>query len=234
MPGAQKNLKFKHFMFKASKLFAAGIFLLAAVDARAQMFSNPELESAMPAAPSPAVKRQSSAARVPAATNRAPGKNVPFQNKNQPERSPQHNPQPVQAVDDGRDAPPEEPKPVAVELRFVGGEVLVETRPKIYLYSRDFKISRNMNGSVNCTMRFYVLSTAKEKITNLSYRLKWPGMETALSFDDVSPNKATFYDYSLLGNGCYTMDKAPNVIVNRCRIKGMSQRQCADAIQWIE
>lgn len=231
MPGMQMKLKIRSLIYA---LFAAGFFLFSVADTCAQMFGNPEVEGGDAVTLPVAATSQRFPARMPNTVNRVPGKNVPFQNKSLPNRSQQQNLLPVQTIDDGRDAEPEEPKPAAVELRFIGGEVLIEERPKIYLYSRDFKISRNMNGSINCTMRFYVLSTAKEKITNLSYRLKWPGMETALSFDNVNPNQATYYEYSLLGNGCYNMDKAPNVIVNRCRIKGMSQRQCADAIQWIE
>ena len=120
----------------------------------------------------------------------------------------------------------------AFQLRFTDKGVEVDLEPKIFLYFRDYRISRNMNGSVNCTMKFFVNSTLPEKISNISYRLKWPKMETALSFDNVSPNMPTYFEYSLLGNGCYDLDKAPNVIVNRCRVKGMSQKQCADAIRW--
>ena len=124
--------------------------------------------------------------------------------------------------------------PSILQLRFIGNKPVIDDSPKIMLYMRDFKVANNLNGRPSCTMRFYILSSAPEKITNISYRLKWPKMETALSFDDVAPNTPTYFDYALLGNGCYSMDKAPNIIVNRCRIKGMSQRQCADAIQWME
>lgn len=121
-----------------------------------------------------------------------------------------------------------------VQIRFVGNDVVIDDKPKILIYMRNFKISRTITGKTNCSMRFYVRSTASEKLTNLSFRLKWPKMETALAFDDVMPNVATYFDYSLIGDGCYSMDSAPNIIVNRCRIKGMSQRQCADAIQWMK
>lgn len=121
-----------------------------------------------------------------------------------------------------------------VQIRFVGNDVVIDDKPKILIYMRNFKISRTITNKTNCSMRFYVLSSASEKLTNLSFRLKWPKMETALAFDDVMPNVATYFDYSLIGDGCYSMDSAPNIIVNRCRIKGMSQRQCADAIQWMK
>lgn len=105
-------------------------------------------------------------------------------------------------------------------------------KPQIFIYMRDFKVSRTLNGSINCSMRFYVYTTLKEKLTNLSCRLKWPDMETVLVFDDVEPDTRTYFDYSLLGEGCYGMDKAPNIIVNRCRVKGMTQQQCAQNIRW--
>ncbi|MBO4284910.1 MAG: hypothetical protein J5895_01590 [Alphaproteobacteria bacterium] len=105
---------------------------------------------------------------------------------------------------------------------------------EIRLALRDFKISKNLNGSITCDMKFYVYSTMKENISNISYRLKWPDMETPLSFDNVAPAKAQFRKYALLGKGCYNMDKIPNIIVNRCRIKGMSQQDCANAIRWVK
>jgi len=105
---------------------------------------------------------------------------------------------------------------------------------EIRLALRDFKISKNLNGSITCDMKFYVYSTMKENISNISYRLKWPDLETPLSFDNVAPKKAQFRKYALLGKGCYNVDKIPNIIVNRCRIKGMSQQDCANAIHWVK
>lgn len=110
-----------------------------------------------------------------------------------------------------------------------------EEKPRILLYMRDFGISRNIHGDVQCSMRFFVHSTSKkEKLTSISYQLKWPEIETVLSFDDVSPDTPTYFNYVLLGKGCYSMDKTPNIVVNRCRMKGMSQKQCADIISWVK
>jgi len=58
-------------------------------------------------------------------------------------------------------------------------------------------------------------------------------MTTTLSFANVAPNTPTAYNYTLMGDGCYTMDKMPNIIVNRCRVKGLSSAQCADKIVWL-
>jgi len=56
---------------------------------------------------------------------------------------------------------------------------------------------------------------------------------TVLSFNSVTPQVEYHYTYSLLGDGCYSMDKAPNIVINRCRVKGMSQQVCASKVRWI-
>lgn len=119
-------------------------------------------------------------------------------------------------------------------VRFVGDKVIIDEEPAIFLYMTDFKISNNMQGYPQCSMKFFVNNTTNKKITNISYRLRWEDMETGVAFDNVEPNQPNFIAYTLLGKGCYNMDKAPNIVVNRCRIKGMSQKQCADIISWVK
>lgn len=97
---------------------------------------------------------------------------------------------------------------------------------------RNFAISTLQN-KTSCSMRFVVLSTLDSKISNISVRLVWPDMETNLSFDNVNPNIDTYIDYVLVGDGCYNMDKTPNIIVNRCRVKGITQDECANKIKWL-
>ncbi len=123
-------------------------------------------------------------------------------------------------------------KEPTVSVRKVEEIQQADPDDKIYMYYRDFKINRGFTKMISCSVRFYIYSTVKEKITSISYRLKWPNMETVLNFDDVKPNTPTYYDYALLGKGCYEMDAVPNIIVNRCRIKGKSQKYCSSIIQW--
>lgn len=114
------------------------------------------------------------------------------------------------------------------------GEKQVEDESLIFLFYDDFKISQTMGGMIMCDVRFNVLHTLENKINNLSFRLKWPKMETTLSYNDVEPNTETYFNYTLVGDGCYSMDKIPNVIVNRCRVKGLSQSACAGKIRWLK
>lgn len=122
-----------------------------------------------------------------------------------------------------------------------GGQVFVEVDEKgrmkkvskIFIYYDQFEMANFLSNEASCNVRFNVLSNLDQKINRLDVKLVWPGLTTTLSFSDVAPNTQTYYNYSLLGNGCYDMDKAPNIIVNRCRVKGMTAAECANKIVWL-
>ena len=94
-------------------------------------------------------------------------------------------------------------------------------------------VDRSIGGQSTCDVRFFVNTNLNSRLINLDVKLVWPGMTTNLSFVDVPPNSPTYFDYALVGDGCYTMDKMPNIVVNRCRVKGMSSAECASKITWL-
>ncbi len=79
----------------------------------------------------------------------------------------------------------------------------------------------------------YSSSNLDRRLINLDVKLVWPNMTTVVSFANVQPNTQTYYNYALMGDGCYSMDKMPNIVVNRCRVKGMSSAECASNIVWL-
>ncbi len=103
----------------------------------------------------------------------------------------------------------------------------------ILLYMKDFNVYKSPAGQTRCSMTFAIITTLPTKLSNISYHLKWSNMDTVLSFNSVTPQVENHYTYSLLGDGCYSMDKAPNIVINRCRVKGMSQQVCASKVRWI-
>lgn len=119
-------------------------------------------------------------------------------------------------------------------VRKNNGRLTAAATSSIFLYYDNFSIRRGLMGDVSCDVRFYVMTTLDRKLSTLSVKLKWPKMETALNFMDVPPNVETYFDYTLVGDGCYSMDKTPNVIVNRCRVTKMSQEECAAKIKWLK
>ena len=90
-----------------------------------------------------------------------------------------------------------------------------------------------MSNMAACDVRFIVLTNLDRKLVSLDVKLVWPGLTTALSFSNVEPNTPTYLDYTLMGNGCYNMDQMPNIVVNRCRVRGMNSAECADKIVWL-
>lgn len=104
---------------------------------------------------------------------------------------------------------------------------------KIFLYYDNFQISRSINGLTTCDVRFFVLTSLNSRLISLDAKLVWPEISTAVSFANVMPNTPTYYNYTLIGDGCYSMDKMPNIIVNRCRVRGLSSAECANKIVWL-
>lgn len=122
-----------------------------------------------------------------------------------------------------------------------GGQAFVEVddqgrmkkAEKIFLFYDKFKVTNFMSNTATCDVRFNILSNLDRKISQIDVKLVWPDITTTLSFSNVAPNTQTYYNYSLIGNGCYGMDIAPNIIVNRCRVKGMTASECASKLIWL-
>lgn len=136
---------------------------------------------------------------------------------------------PIQKVTFGKPTPSVQTKPVVEEHKM--GQT---DEGKINIYMRDFKISKNLTGITSCSMSFHVYSTLSNVVSNISFRLKWPDLETPLSFDNIGSGKTVFQNHAFAGKVCYTLDRTPNLIVNRCRVKGMSQQDCANHIEWVK
>ena len=119
-------------------------------------------------------------------------------------------------------------------VRKNNGKLMAAATSSIFLYYDNFSVNKTLGGMVRCNVRFIVMTTLAKKLNTLNVKLKWPNMMTSLSFNDVEPNVENYFDYTLVGNGCYSMDKIPNIIVNRCRVSQMTQEQCAAKILWLK
>jgi hypothetical protein len=64
--------------------------------------------------------------------------------------------------------------------------------------------------------------------------LIWPEISTSLDLTKVNPGVRTYRDIMLLGDGCFSMDKNPTIEVNRCRVKGKTEEECANAVKWFK
>ena len=104
---------------------------------------------------------------------------------------------------------------------------------KIFLFYDKFRMLNTKAKIPTCNVRFNIVSNLDRKINQLDIKLVWPDLTTTLSFSNVLPNTQTYYNYALLSRGCYNMNKAPNIIVNRCRVKGMTATECANKLVWL-
>ena len=107
-------------------------------------------------------------------------------------------------------------------------------QPRIMLYYRKFKIDTTPSGRIMCDFDLVIHNSTPYKINTLNLQLVWPSIKTSASFYDVNPRSENYIPMSLIGKGCYSMDKYPNVVVNLCRIKGMKGQQCASSIIWVK
>ena len=109
-----------------------------------------------------------------------------------------------------------------------------KSTPRIMLYYRNFKIDTTPSGRIMCDFDIVLHNSTSKQINTLNMQLVWPNIKTSASFYDVPPRQEQYLAMTLLGKGCYSMDKAPNIVVNLCRIKGMSGEECANSIIWVK
>lgn len=120
------------------------------------------------------------------------------------------------------------------QFRIENDKVIFDEDRKILVSYENFKVERGMDNIVRCSMRIYVLNDLIERISSLGLKLKWPKISTNVQMNKVNPGVRTYMDVMLFGEGCFSMDKTPTIEVNRCRVKGMSESKCADAIRWFK
>ena len=199
------------------------LFMLLTVSnmAEAQMFA-PNQGSATPKAAA-----QNTAA---ASSNQAAAKKQPFLDEN---GAPNYVVKKFDSDDDSVKYDNSERK--VFTLKMVGDEMVVDDNARTILISyENYQINQSFDNWVRCSLRVYVLNDLTERVTNFSFKLHWPDIDASVQMNRLNPGVRTYKDIVLLGNGCFNLDKTPTIEVNRCRVKGMSQEQCADAVKWYQ
>ena len=150
----------------------------------------------------------------------------------------------AQVFDDGGATSPNN-----MEERTAGGKKIIRSRlltneetntqqgklpPRVLLYFKNFKIDLTPSGRVICSFDLTMRNATPNKINTFNAQFIWPSIKTTGSFYDVPAKSERYLSLALMGKGCYSMDKAPNIIVNHCRIKGMSAEECSEAVRWIK
>ena len=126
--------------------------------------------------------------------------------------------------------------PKVVSFKIVNGEVVLDEDKErsILVYYDNYQVHRGLDDYVRCSLRIYVLNDLTEKISSLGFKLYWPQISTSVQMNQLNQGVRTYKDIMLMGDGCFNIDSAPTIEVNRCRVKGMSQEKCADAVKWYD
>ena len=125
--------------------------------------------------------------------------------------------------------------PKISRFKIIGDKVVFEdtdTNRQILVYYDKYELHPAFDNIVRCSIRIYVLNDLRTRISSLGLRIKWPDITTTVNMQQVNPGVKTYTDQLLMGEGCLKLDKLPTLEINRCRVKGMSQEECADAVHW--
>ena len=115
----------------------------------------------------------------------------------------------------------------------MNGELIIDDSPRsILVYYEDYQLHRSLDGITRCSLRMIVLNDLETRVSDLSLKLHWPELSTVVQMNRMNPGVKTYKDIMLLGKGCMNIDSVPTIEVNRCRVKGMTQDECADRIRW--
>ncbi|MBR3501944.1 MAG: hypothetical protein IKO06_03460 [Alphaproteobacteria bacterium] len=126
--------------------------------------------------------------------------------------------------------------PKVVSFKIINGEMVLDEDKErsILVYYDNYQVHRGLDEYVRCSIRVYVLNDLRDKISSIGFKLYWPEISTAIQMNQLNPGVRTYKDIMLMGDGCFALDTTPTIEVNRCRVKGMSQDKCADAVRWYE
>ena len=105
---------------------------------------------------------------------------------------------------------------------------------KIGISKDSFKLSQDMLGRTVCTFGVTLESTLNKEIKTLALRLVYEQSAFAFVFRDVKANSADERYISTRGDICYNIAGVPDIDINRCRIFGANDDECAKRIKWAE
>ena len=105
---------------------------------------------------------------------------------------------------------------------------------KIGVSKDSFKLTQDMLGRTVCTFGVTLESTLNKEIKTLALRLVYAETAFAFVFRDVKANGADERYISTRGDICYNLTGVPDIDINRCRIFGANDDECAKRIKWEE
>ena len=95
-----------------------------------------------------------------------------------------------------------------------------------------FKIFKNIAGRMQCRFSVKLQSEIDKEINIVALSLSYPKRSFAFIFRRVPPKGEIIQSITTSGDICYNLNGAPDIHVNKCRIKNTSSQDCVSHIKW--
>ena len=100
------------------------------------------------------------------------------------------------------------------------------------IVSGSFKIFKNIAGKMQCRFSVKLQSEIDKEINIVALSLAYPKRSFAFIFRRIPPKGEIIQSITTSGDICYNLNGAPDIHVNKCRIKNTSSQDCVSHIKW--
>ena len=116
--------------------------------------------------------------------------------------------------------------PTTEEMPTLNGEIFIG------ISKGSFVLFQDVLGRTMCSFGVTVRSTLDKDIRMLALKLAFPLQDYAFIYRDIKANGVEEKFIRGIGDICYNLSEAPDIEINRCRIFGASEDECAKRIRW--
>ena len=113
-----------------------------------------------------------------------------------------------------------------VEAPTLNGEIFIG------ISKGSFVLFKDVLGRQMCSFGVTLRSTLDKDIRMLALKLAFPLQDYAFIYRDIKANGVQEKFIRGIGDICYNLSEAPDIEINRCRIFGANEDECAKRIKW--
>ena len=116
-------------------------------------------------------------------------------------------------------------------------EDTTETRPldndiHLSIVGGSFRIFKNIAGKMQCHFSVKLKSEIDRDIKVIGLSLAYPKRSFAFIFRNIPPQGELVQGITTRGDICYNLSGAPDINVNKCKIKDTKDEDCVSHIKW--
>jgi hypothetical protein len=124
------------------------------------------------------------------------------------------------------------PKAKTEEQKEIDNKTPIEGELYIGISKGSYRLFKDITGRTKCAFGVTLKSTLNKKLQNLSLRLVYPHRTFAFIFRNIPPQGELVQGITTRGDICYNLSGAPDINVNKCKIKDTKDEDCVSHIKW--